>query len=258
MRATDLRVSLMVVAHPAQVTDLVEKFQNLYRELAAGRYLVAKLARTGSAVALGDAARDVGKLGDRRRQKEVVCARPAPRHRCAQRSSADAALRLPGCRCRAQCHAREADRLRSSSRGLMPPSARAGPCPGSPCAPQARNEPRRCNDACPSSSSISSRTRRCRARARPCAAPLLVNSGHFGSFRCASPMAVTTSLRKRCQCSAATATPAATCAPLIDQLTQLIVTQVPARRQTRHSYRLAIEPGSQRFGRRPPRSTASN
>ena len=40
----DLRASLMVVAHPAQVTDLVEEFEDLNRELAAGCNLVANSA----------------------------------------------------------------------------------------------------------------------------------------------------------------------------------------------------------------------
>ncbi len=62
----------VIVAHSAQVTYLVEKFQNLDRELATGRDLIAKLGSARGAVTLGNAACDVGEFGDRACQKKVI------------------------------------------------------------------------------------------------------------------------------------------------------------------------------------------
>ena len=62
----------MIVAHPAQVTDPVEEFENLDRKLAAGRNLVAKFGGARGAVALSHVACDVGEFGHSRRQEKVI------------------------------------------------------------------------------------------------------------------------------------------------------------------------------------------
>ena len=56
----------VIVAHSAQVTDPVEEFENLNRELAAGRNLVAKFGGACGAVALSHVACDVGEFGNSR------------------------------------------------------------------------------------------------------------------------------------------------------------------------------------------------